>query len=305
LKWLFERASDETNFTSSDIKEFGNVLLKNHSDSYFKEVGKEALVILNDGIKRKTAPKFISEIKHIDKFYLYIFSFLYLYGNKSAEDRTNSRIGLPYEASPNYAEFVFALLGYFYGYTLLRNRDEKQTYSDALIDKFSKNFERPTIKFDLTTLFDYYLIEAIYQFVFNEKISTQSFDYIKPSLEVPERISLSNEPSDYEFSVLEIFGKQFFKLKKKSQTDELIKKLFALPDAIPVVSDIGLYCLRNGIKFKWNLNAVLSAFTDIKKLRAIAAISKSDIAEHIQSGKCNFEELSLRIESTIEFKEHE
>jgi hypothetical protein len=305
LKWLFERASDETNFTSADLKEFGNVLLKNHSDSDFKEEGKEALVLLNDGIKRKTAPKFISEIKHIDKIYLYIFSFLYLYGNKSAEDRTNSRIGLPNEASPNYAEFVFALLGYFYGYTLLRNRDEKQTYTDAFIDKFSNNFDRPTIKFDLTTLFDYYLIEAIYQFVFNEKISTQKFDYIKPSLEAQEQISLSNVPSDYEFSISEIFYKQFFKLKKKSKSDELIKKLIALPDAIPVVSEIGLYCLRNGIKFKWNLNAVLSAFTDIKKLKAIATISKSDIAEHIQSGKCNFEELSLRIETTIKFKEHE
>lgn len=304
LKWLFERASDETNFTSADIKEFGNILLKNHSDSVFREEGKEALWILNDGIKRKTAPKFIAEIKHIDKIYLYLFSFLYLYGNKSAEDRTNSRIGLPNEVSPNYAEFVFALLGYFYGYALLRNRDEKQTYTDSFIEQFSMNFDRPTIKFDLTTLFDYYLIEAIYQFVFNENITTQNFDYIKPSLEEPKRISLSNVPIDYEFSILEIFGKQFFKLKKKSQADELIKKLAVLPDEIPVVSDIGLYCLRNGIKFKWNLNAVVFAFTDINKLRAIATISKSDIAELIQSGKCNYEELSLRIETTIKFKEH-
>lgn len=305
LKWLFERANDGTNFTSADIKEFGNVLLKYHSDSDFKEAGKEALGILNDGIKRKTAPKFILEIKHIDKIYLYLFSFLYLYGNKSAEDRTNSRIGLPIEASPNYAEFIFSLLGYFYGYTLLRNRDEKQTYADAFIDKFSKNFDRPSIKFELTTLFDYYLIEAVYQFVFNKNISTEKFDYIKPSLVAEERISLSNVPSEYEFSVTEIFGKQFFKLKKKSQADELIKKLIALPDSIPVVSDIGLYCLRSGIKFKWNLNAVVSAFTDINKLRSVATINKSDIAEHIQSGKCNFEELSFRIDTTLKFKEHE
>lgn len=305
LKWLFERASDETNFTSADIKEFGNVLLKNHPDSDFKEEGKEALGILNDGIKRKTAPKFILEIKHIDKVYLYIFSFLYLYGNKSAEDRTNSRIGLPNEAVVNYAEFVFALLGYFYGYTLLRNRDEKQSYSDSFIDKFAKNFDRPNLKFDFTTLFDYYLIEAVYQFVFNEKVSTQKFDYIKPNLETEEKISLSQVPNDYEFSIYEIFGKQFFKLKKISQADELIKKLVSLPDSIPVVSDIGLYCLRNGLQFKWNLNAVVSAFTDIKKLRGIATINKSDIGEHIQSGKCNFEELSSRIETTIKFKEHE
>lgn len=305
LKWLFERANDETNFTTSDIKDFGHVLLKNHPDADFRDEGKDALSILNDGIKRKTAPKFILEIKHIDKIYLYIFSFLYLYGNKTAEDRTNSRIGLPNEAVTNYAEFVFALLGYFYGYSLLRNRDEKQTYSDNLIDKFAKNFDRPIIKFELTTLFDFYLIESVYQFVFNGTTSTQKFDYIKPELTQEKSFSPAPISSEYEFSNFELFGKQFFKLKKKSLSDELIKKLISLPEAIPVVSDIGLYCLRNGIKFKWNLNVFVSMFTDIKKLRGIATVNKSDIADHIQSGKCNYEELSLRIDTTIKFKEHE
>lgn len=305
LIWLFERASEETNFTSADIKEFGNVLLKNHPDKDFKERGKETLEILNDGIKRKTAPKLIFELQHSDKKYLYIFSFLYLYGNKSAEDRTNSRVGLPNEVAINYAEFIFALLGYFYGYSLLRNRDEKQTYTDNFIDEFAKNFDRPTIKFDLTTLFDYYLIEAVYQFVFNETISTQKFDYIKPSIEKADSVLLPNLPSDYEYSSFEIYGKQFLKLRKKSRADELIKKLSSLPESIPVVSDIGLYCLRNAIKFKWNLNVLLSMFTDTKKLRGIATVSKSDLTEHIQAGKCDFEELTFRIETTIKFKEHE
>ncbi len=305
LKWLFERATDETNFTSSDIKDFGNVLLKNHPDADFREEGKEALSILNDGIKRKNAPKFILDIKHIDKIYLYIFAFLYLYGNKTAEDRTNSRIGLPNEAVTNYAEFVFALLGYFYGYTLLRNQDAKQTYADSFIDKYSKNFDRPSLKFELSTLFDFYLIESVYQFVFNGTISNQKFDYIKPELTNEKEFIPTPLSSDYEFSNLKLFGKQFFKLKKKSFAEELIKKLSSLPEAIPVVSDIGLYSLRNNIKFKWNLNVFVSMFNDIKKLRGIATVKRADLAEHIQSGKCNFDELSLRIEATIKFKEHE
>lgn len=245
------------------------------------------------------------EIKHIDKIYLYIFSFFYLYGNKSAEDRTNSRIGLPNETVANYAEFVFALLGYFYGYSLLRNRDEKQTYSDSFINEFARNFDRPIIKFELTSLFDYYLIEAVYQFVFNRTTSSQKFDYIHPELEREKSFFPSHIPNEYEFSNFQLFGKEFFKLKKKSLIDELIKKLTSLQQEIPVVSDIGLYCLRNGIKFKWDLNVLVSMFIDIKKLRGIATVNKADIADHIQSGKCNYEELSLRIETTIKFKEHE
>jgi hypothetical protein len=305
LKWLFKRASEDSNFTSVDIVEFGNVLLKNHPDSNFQKAGKEALAILNDGIKRKTAHKFIAEIRHSDKVYLYIFSFLYLYGNKSAEDRTNSRIGLPNEATAHYAELIFALLGYFYGYTLLRNKDESQTYIDSIIYDFAKNFDRPSLKFELTTLFDYYLIEAVYQYVFNENISTNKFDYINATLDQQKRIEYPNTPEGYEFSITEIFGKQFYKLKKKSKAEEALKKLSVLPEAIPVISEIGLYCLRNGINFKWNLNAVLSAFTDIKKLRGIALVWKADIAEHIEAGKCNIDELSSRIDATIKFKDCE
>lgn len=305
LKWLFDRAKADINFTSTDIKEFGNILLKNHSDSDFREDGKEALNILNDGIKRKTAPKFILDLKHIDKVYLYIFSFLYLYGNKTAEDRTNSRIGLPNEAVSNYSEFIFALLGYFYGYSLLRNRDEKQTYVDSYIDKFAQNFDRPTIKFDLTTAFDFYLIEAVYQFVFNNQTSFQVFEYINPDLPKEKIINPPFVSKDYEFSTFDLFGKQYFKLNKKSVADELVKKLTLLPETIPAVSDIGLYSLRNGLKFKWNLNVLLSAFADIKKLRSIAIINKADILEHIYSGRCNYDELTLKIDSTLKFKEHE
>ncbi len=304
LKWLFERANDETNFTTCDIKEFGIVLLKNHPNAYFRDEGKDALNLLNDGIKRKTAPKFIMEIKHNDKIYLYIFSFLYLYGNKTAEDRTNSRIGLPNEAVTNYAEFIFALLGYFYGYSLLRNRDEKQNYSDNFIDKFAKNFDRPIIKFELTTLFDFYLIESVYQFVFNGRKSTQKFDYIKPELIKEKSLSPSTIPKEYEFSNFELFDKQFYKLKKKSPLEELIKKLISLPEAIPVVSEVGLYCLRNGIDFKWNLNVLVSMFADIEKIRGIATVNKADIVDHIQLGKGNIEELSLLIDTTTKFKEH-
>ncbi len=305
LKWLFKRAGNDSNFTSVDIVEFGNVLLKNHADSNFQKAGKEALAILNDGIKRKTAHKVISEIRHSDKVYLYIFSFLYLYGNKSAEDRTNSRIGLPNEATAYYAELIFALLGYFYGYTLLRNNDESQSYIDSIINDFAKSFDRPSLKFELTTLFDFYLIEAVYQYVFNESISTKKFEYISPSLDQQKQIIYQNLPEGYVFSITELYGKQFFKLTKKSKSEEVYKKLSVLPEVIPLMSEIGLYCLRNGISFKWNLNAVLSALTDIKKLRGIALVSKSDIAEHVETGKCNIDELSSRIDATIKFKEYE
>lgn len=218
LKWLMERTKTGLNFTSTDITDFANLLLKPHQNTTFKEIGKEALTILNDGIKRKSAPNFILEnIEHKDKFYLYIFSFLYIYGNRAAEDRTNSRIGVSNEAAIPYVEFIFTLLGYFYGYSLLRNNDEKQNYSDGIVRKLAdQNSTRPPIKFELTTLFDYHLIEAIYQYAFKGSVSMEVFQYIQPKelslrrINVPENLS-----SEYDFTSFEILGKEFFKLVKK------------------------------------------------------------------------------------------
>ena len=307
LNWLFERTKIGTNFTSADISEFGNILLRSHSDENFKEQGKAALNILNDGIKRRTAPSHIlKNVEHKDKTYLYLFSFLYIYGNKTAEDRTNSRIGVANDATISYSEFVFTLLGYFYGYSLLRNRDEKQVYTDSTFSKYAQNLDRPIIKFELTTLFDYYLIEAIYQYVFNGSIANGKFEYINPiglpsgKLDYPVKLS-----PEYDFMHFEVLGKQFFRLRKKSTVDELVRLLSSLPDDIPAVSEVGLYCIRNDIKMKWNLNTLVSLFSDIKKLRSIATISKSDIIEHIQSGKYKYEDLLQRINNSINYKEHE
>ena len=307
LKWLFQRAKTGVNFTSSDISEFGSILLRNHNDTEFREKGKTALGILNDGIRRRTAPDFIlTNIEHRDKIYLYLFSFLYIYGNRTAEDRTNSRIGVAKDSSVSYSEFIYTLLGYFYGYSLLRNFDEKQVYLDDVINKYAKTLERPVLKFEMTTLFDYYLIESIYQYVFNGLVSTQKFEYIRVrNLSIKKTVAPNNLPPEYNFEIFEILGKQFFRLTKRTIKDELIKMLTPLPDDLSVFSDIGLYSVRNGIKFKWNLNSILSAFSDLKKLRNIAVVNKSDVLEHIQTDKCNSQELSQRISNSIKHKELE
>lgn len=303
LTWLFERAARETNFTKEDVRIFNNEFIKNHPDITYQQDASIAIKLLLDSLKKNTAPKIIAEIKHRDKFFLYIFSFLYLYGNKTSEDRTNSRLRLPSEVYPPWADFVFALLGYFYGYSLLRNRDESIRYQDKSIEDFTLEMVRPFIKFEMNTLFDYNIIEAVYQLAFK---LPNNLGFLKESLDIPNlRLPKFNgDIKRYDFASTEVLGKTFFVIRKKHVADDLITKLERVPERISVLSDLGLYCLKHLIIPQWNLNVLLDhKLTEIKALANILVFRKADLIEHVQSGKVNREELNMRLDITFKYSE--
>jgi hypothetical protein len=98
--------------------------------------------------------------------HLYELAILATYGdrkNKSADnlvtDLTNGNI------FPEKAEDVSILFGLNNGYSKLRN-------------KYKGQVKDSNVKFTLESKLDYYIIESIYQFVFNSSKPSYSFDYI-------------------------------------------------------------------------------------------------------------------------------
>lgn len=98
--------------------------------------------------------------------HLYDFAILATYGDgksKSTDnlvtDLTNGTI------NPDKIEDISILFGLNSGYSKLRNK-----YKGPVKDN--------NVKFTLESKLDYYIIESIYQFVFNSSIQSYSFDYI-------------------------------------------------------------------------------------------------------------------------------
>lgn len=304
LKWIFARLNSDKNFTDSDTKDFGSAFLTTIQNKDFHSTAKRLLNDLTDSLKRKKAIQEIWQQQESDKSFLYLFSFLRNYGNSSTEDKSTSRKDIPeiITTDPFIGEYVFACLGYFYGYKLLRNFEEKIKVSDKYISDFVELSRPLPLKFDLTTLFDYAIIESVYQLVFNTNPNTDNFQFIEsPSIKRELVRRATNLPSEYTFTYEEVLGKFNFMLKRKSAIDDAIEQLNKVAEAIPVVSELGVYLLRNGVS-----KTAISVFDLVshpEKWKFFVSFKREQIIEAMRAGKINPKEIVQRIDISKQSKE--
>lgn len=302
LKWLIERINKKESFTDDDSKEFGNLIIANSKNIEFVSDSKEILESLSKSLNRKNALNEIHFINDLDKFYLYLFALLRSYGNLNSENKTIARADLQDSVFINYGEFAFSILGYFFGYKTLRNFDDKILIKDSILSQFGKVPKRIPIKFELNNLFDYVIIESIYQKVFNSSDTLVDTSFISSDSIIKELTENNLQvPSNYEASTREIFGKQIISIKKKLVDNDftIISKL--LPNEIPVISEVGTFCFRNYI-FQQSSKLGELIF-DPKRLPYFIYFNKEDILNAIKKNKIDSKELLQKIELSRKLKE--
>lgn len=294
LRWIFDRSSKEKNITEVDIAEFVKTFLSKHPDKSFREETKTILEELKSGITRKDVPVKIQSIDNPEKIFPYLFAFLYIYGNRNSEDRTNARINLIEESRFQQAELLFALLGYFYGYKLLRNYESASIFKGNVFWQTILPQGVP-LKFSFDTLFDYYLVEAVYLecFHFGEEKTFLSLDYLNPEIE-NTNYALPKVREIGSPKVFNVCNKQFFVYEDETRL-ECIHLVSQLHPEISIISEVGLYCFENALPIRYDFNCIYDLSRDREQIHRIAVFQRSDLLTYISKGKQPLDELLLKV----------
>ncbi|SFE67525.1 hypothetical protein SAMN05518672_10937 [Chitinophaga sp. CF118] len=302
LNWLFQRVALSKNFSDEDIQEFQELLINFSKNQEFTKASINILQSLSKSLERKNVLSKILSQNDADKFSLYLFALLRSYANINSENKSISRLDMPGFIALIYGEYVFALLGYFFGYKTLRNHEDRISISDPVFARYIDSPKRVPMKFEMTTMLDYVVIESIFRNCFSSFSSVIDTSFIeahsikKEWIKKPEQL-----PNGYTFKAEEIFGKYLYLLKKESVLDQYNDIFSKLPSNIPVVSEVGIFCFRNGINRHYgNFGEII---LNPKMIIYFIQFKKEDVIEAAQSNKLNIKELIQRIELSNQHKE--
>jgi|GEM_PF-6182762 len=258
MQWLIDRVDKSSeNFFEQDIFEFADVL-----NVIYSSINKRELVTLLESKK-----SFQNQEDKLSMF-VQIFRALLAYGNTNGRAIAIARKDLPNQSTHRLALPIFALLGYFYGYSRINYREEIGTLKSAnneLAKLFDTYHKTAPIRFKLNTKFEFYLIEAVYQYIFNGNQLKELPNYIDPKLQKqePTKYKLSNKFNvQFQQPIADL---KYYKITQKSITDKLnpnsetaLEVLGKFDDKIPLVSSLGWFCSKNNIKPNFNLKSLLN-----------------------------------------------
>ncbi|NJI72295.1 hypothetical protein HCX49_03675 [Sphingobacterium kitahiroshimense] len=287
LKWLFSRVQQAENFTDADTLEFGKVLKSAQEDTVSV---RNVLSLLSRNLDRKKALQAIDELRSKSSLPLYVFAFLRNYGNLNSIEVARRDISSIYSSS--FGEYAFAILGYFYGYRNLRNTDERFDQS-GIASGFIKG--KPAIKFQLTTKFDYTVMELVYQFVFNTQSNgSKGLVKIRENIE-QEKLSGLNQKNNYSIYERLLYGKLYQHVSYIDSLGNLLEQLSFLPNEIPFVFSIGTFCYNARIRF---VPYMISDWGASGFIPERVFFEKKDLFRYLSEHKENIdmEEMQLRIQ---------
>lgn len=279
LKWIFSRVNINDNFTDEDTLNFGKLLNIVNEDS--ESLRKNILTLLSKNLERKKALKVIDESKSKSQLQLYVFAFLRNYGNLNNIDIARRDIESVY--SNSFGEYAFAVLGYFYGYKNLKNTDERISPEEAISDFIQV---KPPIKFPLTTRFDYIIIELVYQFVFNGGENRVKVPVRVPKNLVDEKPRIKRPVDNYRMAETVLYGKLYQNISFHDPFDTVLEEVSKLPEEIPLISDLGVFChhVRIGIK-----PILISDFGHAGSIFERACFSKADLYRYLLDHRNNID----------------
>lgn len=155
---------------------------------------------------RKTLKNLLekNEIEH------YLIGLVYYFRQKDSNKKDNFKIDIksliPYEV----AEISLAILGIYFGYSILR-AEEKIEIKDKYFKKLLKK-DKLNMKFTLENKLDYIVIETIYNYCFKDKVKGYEYEYLSyPSKLKPIKISLNK---NYDTKIDSYFDTEYIKIRK-------------------------------------------------------------------------------------------
>lgn len=289
LKWIFTRVNIDENFTDKDTLEFGKLMEKVNDDPV--SIRKKFIGFLSQNLERKKALKLIDEVKSKSQLQLYLFAFLRNYANLNNIEISRKDLESVY--SVGFGEYAFAVLGYFYGYKNLNNTDERINLPDVIADL--ENTTKPAIKFQLTTRFDYQILEYVYHFAFgsDSKIG-KSFIRIPDNI-FEEKPVLKHEIPNYRVFETMLYGKRYLNLVFNDPFALILEEVSGLPEEIPLISDFGIFC------YNARLNIKPIYIMDIHHAGSVydrACFSRNDLYNYLKENRNSIDvkELQMRLQ---------
>lgn len=295
LNWLFNRVYEDTNFTDADTDEFEAICYKTNSFLGEEKQVKNIFSALRKSLERKKTLADILGLQSKNSLSLYIFSYLRNFGtNQNPElprlELTNLKVN-------KFSEYAFATLNFFFGYQQLRNTEDRISISDETIKKIVKIPIKPTIKFELTTEFDYRIIDSVFNLVFGIKNNELS-QYSNISV---EQNSTNPSIEGYEYYETKIYGKQYKRINRINTFEQILPLINKLPNEITIFSEFGLLCHRSGLKM--NYRGFGELFGDSKAILKFIYYSKTDLIDAITENRIDLEEVKQRIILSQKYRE--
>jgi len=238
-KWI------KNKFYSSDIDKFFIKRLNstNYIDKEFltkiiekieeTEIKNKFETLRDDPLEKKEILGFFKNYKEPIFYYI---SLLFIYGKKGSNSKYAFKDNIIEEIPYEKAEDALALFGLYYGYSTLPAYEEINI-EDKEFQKIT-NGNEINIKFNLDSKLDYYLIESIYQYVFNHKKEEIQTNYLNEILSKKIKSKSINMPKNqnfkrwYSIEKKKILDIENVKIKKLNWEEFIDNKMNKYPDII-------------------------------------------------------------------------
>lgn len=299
LKWIFNRVYDSSNFTDIDTNEFESICFKINA---FEGEEKQAEIVfssLKKSLERKKVLPEILKMNSKQSLALYVFAYLRTYATRQNPEL--ARLDLTNLGFSKYSEYAFATLNFFFGYKQLRNSEDRLNIENKQFVGIIKDSKKPFIKFEMNTIFDYKIIDFVFNQVFGNIIRLSQNDYTQYNNIESQLANIKVKIDGYKYETRVVYGKTYEKLAKTNPIDELLPLLNKLPNDISVFSEFGLCCFRIGLKMNtFSLSDIINNPIEIKK---IFSYPKNSLIEAIKDNKIEIDEIKQRIALSQKHKE--
>lgn len=226
------------NLKSGDIQDqFVNLIMKNErlnknfietliEKEENKEIKENLIKLINDPLSKFEVLK-----KMRDKDIYFYICMVYINADKYSSKLSSLKSLLSTHVPYSMAEKALAYLGLYYGYEIL-DANEEVIIKDKYLKTFIKNNHLNT-KFLLSSKFDYFVIESVYRYVFNDnKTLKDEFNYLDV-VEIPFKNNDVKIDDIYERKVLnKCCDEEHFELRKRNQKELINYKINKYDDEI-------------------------------------------------------------------------
>lgn len=219
-KFLFEGSQNTLlDKVLQDIKN-GREVNKDWVKTLIADAPEDIQIIFEKTVFRDYKKEALEKLNKSEWWEYYVLAALYNYR------KDNSIVQLPQnianDVSPQFAEIVLAVLGFYYGYAKLPRTvpiNLKDSFFNELSDKFAN------LKFKLDFQLDYKIIETIYQYCFHNKVGGFNLEYINAKDSFYSRYNL---PKNYVEEQYWQFGEKFstYENQREKQLNQLRQRIY-------------------------------------------------------------------------------
>jgi len=203
-------------------KNFIQTLIDEEAD---KDIKQNLISLISDPLNKLEVLKYMQ-----NKGIYFHICMVYINGDKYSNKITNLKSLLNKQVPYQMVQETLAYLGLYYGYQIL-DSNEEITIKDRYLKTFLKNNQLNT-KFLLNTRFDYFVIESVYKYVFNNKNIKDEFTYLDDIQVLLEDDNIKID-DNYEKKVLnKCCDVEQFEIKKRSSSELINYKLNKYDDKI-------------------------------------------------------------------------